>query len=94
MNRLSSLGFESWDLGGAGDCFFRCFDPTVGMTVPELRRRVAQLAQHMRDKEPIYGSLGDFEIYGGYQAYWVHVEYMWKAMLKSLPPLTLFRGIS
>jgi len=42
MNRLSSLGFESWDLGGAGDCFFHFFDPIVGMTVPELRRRVAQ----------------------------------------------------
>jgi hypothetical protein len=65
MNRLSSLGFESWDLGGACDCFFNCFDSTVGMTVPELRRRVAQ---HMRDNEPIYGGLGDFETYGGYQA--------------------------
>ena len=36
------------------------------MTVPELRRRVAQ---HMRDNQPIYEGLGDFELYGGYQAY-------------------------
>ena len=66
MNRLSSLGLEAWDLGGAGDCFFHCLAPIVRMTVPELRRRVAQ---HMRDNQPIYGGLGDFELYGGYQSY-------------------------
>jgi hypothetical protein len=36
-NRLSSLGLESWDLGGAGDCFFHCIAHLVGMTVPDLR---------------------------------------------------------
>ena len=71
MNRLSSLGFESWDLGGAGDCFFRCFDPTVGMTVPELRRRVAQ---HMRDNEALAISklTGDIK---PTVIWWVHVEF-------------------
>ncbi len=64
-NRLSSLGLEAWEMGGGGgggggDCFFfHCLAPLVGMTVPELRRCVAQ---HMRDNELIYGDLGDFEI--------------------------------
>ena len=73
-NRLSSLGLESWDMGGGGDCFFDCLAPLAGMTVPVLRRCVAQ---HMRDNEHIYGSLGDFELYGGYQSYCdlvLHVE--------------------
>ena len=39
--------------------FFHCLAPLVGMTVPELRRCVAQ---YMRDNELIYGDLGDFEI--------------------------------
>ena len=52
----SSIGLESWDLGDAGDCFFHCIAPLVGMTVLELRR-----CQHMRDNEQIYGCLGDFE---------------------------------
>ena len=65
-NRLSSLGLESWDMGGGGDCFFHCLAPLVGMTVPVLRCCVAQ---HMRDNEHIYGGLGDFELYGGYQSY-------------------------
>ncbi len=63
---LFSLGLEPWDLGGGGDCFFHCLAPLVGMTVPELRRRVAQ---HMRVNQPINGGLGDFELYGGHQAY-------------------------
>ena len=41
-NRLSSLGLESWDMGGGGDCFFHCLVPLVGMTVPVPRRCVAQ----------------------------------------------------
>ena len=53
-------------MGGGGDCFFHCLAPLVGMTVPVLRRCVAQ---HMRDNEHIYGGLGDFELYGGYQSY-------------------------
>jgi hypothetical protein len=65
-NRLSSLGLEAWDHGGGGDCFFHCLAPLVEMTVSVLRRCVAQ---HMRDNEHIYGSLGDFEFYGGYQSY-------------------------
>ena len=65
-NRLSSLGLEAWEMGGGGDCFFHCLAPLVGMTVPELRRCVAQ---HMRDNELIYGDLGDFEVYGGYHRY-------------------------
>jgi hypothetical protein len=74
--------------------FFHCLAPLVGMTVPELRRCLAYV---VRDNEQIYGGLGDFELYGGYQAYCdlvatcgIYVE----EMLKSLPPLTLFRGIS
>ena len=63
-NRLSSLGLEPWDLGGGGDCFFHCLAPLVGTTVSELRHSVAQ---HMRDNELIYGDLGDFELYGGFQ---------------------------
>ena len=66
INRLSSLGLEPWDLGGGGDCFFHCLAPLVGMTVPELRYSVAK---HMRDNEVIYGDLGDFELYGGFQHY-------------------------
>ena len=54
------------DLGGGGDCFFHCLAPLVGMTVPELRYSVAK---HMRDNEVIYGDLGDFELYGGFQHY-------------------------
>ena len=65
-NRLSSLGLESWDMGGGGDCFFHCLAPLVGMTVPVPRRCVAQ---HMRGNEHTYGGLGDFELYGGYQSY-------------------------
>ena len=65
-NRLSSLGLEAWEMGGGGDCFFYCLAPIVEMTVPELRRFVAQ---HMRDNEHIYGDLGNFELYGGYQSY-------------------------
>jgi len=36
------------------------------MSPQELRRGVAQ---HMRDNEEIYGGLGNFERYGGYQCY-------------------------
>ncbi len=78
-NRLSSLGLESWDMGGGCDCFFHCVAPLVGMTVPVLRRCVAQ---NMKDNEHIYEGLGDFELYGGYQNYaiWqVHVESTLKA---------------
>ena len=57
MNLHSSIGLESWDLGGAGDCFFHCIAPLVGMIVLELR-----LCQHMRDNEQIYGGLGDFHL--------------------------------
>jgi hypothetical protein len=46
--------------------FFIASLRTVGMTVLELRRHVAK---HMRDNQPIYGGLGDFELYGGCQAY-------------------------
>ena len=53
-NRLSSLGLESWDMGGGGDCFFHCLVPLVGMTVPVPRRCVAQ---HMRGNEHTYGGL-------------------------------------
>ena len=66
INRLSSLGLEAWDLGGGGDCFFHCLAPLVGMSVPVFRRCVAQ---HMRDNEHLYGGLGNFEFYGGYQCY-------------------------
>ena len=62
-SRLSSLGLGPWDLGG-GD--FYCLAPLVGMTVPELRYSVAQ---HMRNNELMYGHLGDFELYGGFQCY-------------------------
>ena len=65
-SRLSSLGLDVWELGGGGDCFFSSIAPSVGMSVPEFRRGVAQ---HMRDNEAIYGGLGNFEIYGGYQRY-------------------------
>jgi hypothetical protein len=71
INRLSSLGLEPWDLGGGGDCFFHYLAPLVGMTVPELRRRVAQ---HMRDNEALAISklTGDIK---PTVIWWVHVEY-------------------
>ena len=64
--RLQFLGYDAWELGGGGDCFFNSISPSVGMSPPELRRGVAQ---HMRDNEEIYGALGDFDRYGGYQSY-------------------------
>jgi hypothetical protein len=50
--------------------FFIASLRTVGMKVLELRRHVAK---HMRDNQPIYGGLGDFELYGGCQAYFASV---------------------
>jgi hypothetical protein len=64
--RLSSLGLDVWELGGGGDCFFSSIALSVGISVPEFRRGVAQ---HMRDNEAIYEGLGNFGIYGGYQHY-------------------------
>jgi hypothetical protein len=70
MNRLSSLVLESWDLGGAGDCFLHCFAPIVGMTVPELRHRVAQ---HMREGLAISSVMEDISAI----VIWsVHVDFM------------------
>jgi hypothetical protein len=65
-SRIPSLGLDSCELGGGGDCFFHSIVPSVGMPVPELRRGVAQ---HMRDNEDIHGGFGDFARYGGYQRY-------------------------
>ena len=62
--RIQYLGYDAWELGGGGDCFLKSISPSVGIPSSDLRHRVAQ---HMRDNEEIYGGLGDFERYGGYQ---------------------------
>ncbi len=64
--RLPSIGVRSIDRGGRGDCWFYSIAAEIGMSMEDLRRGVAQ---HMRENEHIYGSLGDFKAFGGYQRY-------------------------
>ena len=62
-NRLSSLGLESWDLGGRL-FFFHCLVPLVGMAVPELRNLVAQ---YMRDSDLVGTMLNSLPLHTLFQ---------------------------
>ncbi len=65
-NRLPCFGLKSVDRGGGGDCWWLCNAAEAGISMKDLRSGVAQL---MRENEHIYGPLGNFEAYGGYQRY-------------------------
>ena len=53
---IQYLGYDAWELGGGGDCFFHSISPSVGIPASDLRHRVAQ---QVRANEEIYGGHGE-----------------------------------
>ena len=64
-NRLPHVGLKSINRGG-GDCWWHCIAAEAGISLKDLRSGVAQ---HMHENEHVYGQLGNFDAYGGYQNY-------------------------
>ena len=60
--RIQYLGFDAWELGGGGDCFFHSIYPSVGIPASDLRHRVVSICETTKK----YMEDLDFERYGGY----------------------------
>ena len=66
LKRCESLYLDAIERGGQGNCFFRCIAAATGIHYMIIRRGVMEL---MLEREDVYGGLGDFSAYGGYEAY-------------------------